>query len=142
MWITLKEGDMRIIRILLVVLFLLPLVSFAEGEKLPVNKVDEKQKKESAIDKREQLQKFAESRIKETYNKCMLSFGESNFCLCLCKNLPIATTFENYISIMTSTKDGLGYNNRSNDEKKLIDLTIKAREMCVKEVSAKEIKKK
>ena len=43
---------------------------------------------------------------------------------------------------MTSTKDGLGYNNRSNDEKKLIDLTIKAREMCVKEVSAKEIKKK
>ena len=133
---------MRTIRILLVVLFLLPLVSFAEGNKLPVNKVDEKQKKESAIDKREQFKKYAESMIKEKYLKCLASFGDTNFCQCLCKNLPVVDTFENYIAIVISTKDGLGYNNRNNDEKKIIDLTFKAREICVNEVSAKEIKKK
>jgi hypothetical protein len=132
---------MKIIRILFVMLLVFPLVLFADGKKMSVNKVDEKQKLELADEKSEKLQKLADALLKEKYLKCMTSFGDDNFCQCLCKNLPVLSSFENYIAIVTANKEELNYKKYNDVEKKAIDLTYKARGICVNEVMTRTKKK-
>lgn len=133
---------MKIIKILLIVSFIFPLVSFADAKKMPVDKVDERQKQQNIDEKSEKLQKLADALLKEKYLKCMTSFGDDSFCQCLCKNLPVLSSFENYIAIVTATKEELNYKKYNDVEKKAIDLTYKARGICVNEVLAKTKKKK
>ena len=133
---------MKIIKILFLVVFIFPLVSFADAKKMPVDKVDQKQKQESIDDKSEKLQKLADALLKEKYLKCMTAFGDDSFCKCLCKNLPVLSSFENYVAIITSTKEELNYKKYNDVEKKAIDLTFKARGICVNEVLTRAKKKK
>ncbi len=79
---------------------------------------------------------------------CMKAFGDVRFCECLCENLPVFLTFEEYISIITSTltydnftdmnvKDKLRFINTNlgiEDSSKLISNAINARDKCVKEI--------
>ncbi|MGB5217012.1 MAG: hypothetical protein WBN66_01815 [Smithella sp.] len=133
---------MKIIKILLLVLFVFPLVSFADGKKMPVDKVDEKQKHESIDEKSEKLQKLADTLLTQKYSKCMTSFGDDSFCQCICKNLPVLSSFENYIAIVTATKEELNYKKFNDVEKQAIELTYKARGICVNEVMTRTKKKK
>lgn len=125
----------------IVAIFLFPLISCAQEKQLPVDKVDQLQKLDDVINKLDQLKNLTDSLAKEKYYKCVKAFGDNKFCKCLSDNMPIVNTFEDYIVIVTSTKDELNYNNRDKKEKELIDLTYKAREMCVNLDSAHEIKK-
>jgi len=136
-----EEKNMKIIKILLIVSFIFPLVSYADAKKMPVDKVDKKQKQESIDEKSEKLQKLADTLLKEKYLKCMTSFGDDIFCQCLCKNLPVLSSFENYIAIVTATKEELNYKKFNDVEKKAIDLTYKARSICVNEVLTRTKKK-
>lgn len=133
---------MRFTRILMIVLLVFPLMSFAQEKQMPVETVDEIQKLDSIKNKAEQLKSLVDSIAQDKYYKCVKAFGDNKFCKCLSENLPIVDTFEDYITIVTSTRDELNYNNRNDDDKKTIDLTYKTREMCVNLVSDKKIKKK
>ena len=133
---------LSIVIVSIMFMFLFPLISFAQEKQLPVDKVDEIQTLDDIKNKLDQLKNITDSMTQEKYYKCVKAFGDNKFCKCLSENLPIVDTFEDYITIVTSTKDELGYNKRNDDDKKTIDLTYKAREMCVNLVSTKEIKKK
>ncbi|HQO14594.1 MAG TPA: hypothetical protein PLB69_05110 [Smithellaceae bacterium] len=133
---------MKILRIMLVMLFIFPFISYADGTKSTVKKANDVKKQASSVEKSEKLQELADSLLKEKYLKCMLSFGDDAFCQCLCKNLPVLSSFENYIAIVTTKKEDLNYSQYTDVEKKAIDLTVRARGICVNEVIEKNKKKK
>ncbi len=124
------------------VMLLFPLMSFAQEKQMPIDKVDQIQNMDDLINKLDNLKNMTESIAKEKYYKCVKAFGNNKFCKCLSDNLPVITTFEDYIVIVTSRKDELNYSNRNKEEKEIIDLTYKAREKCVNLDAAKEVKKK
>lgn len=64
---------------------------------------------------------------------CQKSVGSEKFCGCLANKLPLAVDFITYVKILSLTKDELGYKDASAEDKKIIDLTIEAREICVKD---------
>lgn len=127
--------------VFMIAMFLLPLISFAQEKQMLVDKVDQLQKLDDAKNKLDQLKNLIDSSAREKYYKCVKAFGDNKFCKCLSDNLPVVDTFEDYIVIVTSSKDELNYNNRTKEDKEIIDLTYKAREMCVNLDSAREIKK-
>ena len=127
----------RLIKLLAILLILSPITTFAQEKQLPIEAVDQFQKLEHISNSLDQLQKMAESIVREKYYKCMKSFGDDGFCQCLSEKLPIITTFENYISIVTSDKEELGYMNLKDDDKEIVDLTYKTRETCVNKTPTK-----
>ena len=81
-----------------------------------------------AIDKAGAL---LESMGRKRETACKLAFGDASFCSCLTESLPAIVSFDNYIHIVTSTKDELGYSKLSAGDKGLVDATRSARESCV-----------
>jgi hypothetical protein len=123
------------------ILLLSSSLAFAQGKQLPVDKVDEMQKLEGLTGKLDQLKAMADSMTKEKYYKCVKAFGDTQFCKCLADNHPIGLSFEEYITIVTSSRDELDYKNRNDEGKQMIDITYKAREMCVNIKQPKNTKK-
>ena len=79
----------------------------------------------------EELGAMGDSMGRKKETACLLAFGDEGFCGCLRENLPVITSFELYVQIVTSSKENLGYAKLSADEKVMVDNTIKARESCV-----------
>jgi hypothetical protein len=63
--------------------------------------------------------------------KCMMAVGTEPFCDCLAQNTPVGASFEDYITITTTSKDDLKYSTLDQETKGLVDNTLKAREACV-----------
>ena len=133
---------MILTRVLIIVFLVFPLTSFAQDKQMPVDKIDEIQKLDRLINKVEQVEKLAENISNEKYYKCLKAFGNNEYCKCLADNLPIRVTFENYILIVTSNRDELGYKDLKDEDKKMVNITYKTRNTCVDLVSAKKIKEK
>jgi len=76
--------------------------------------------------------KVVEERMSQNkrYN-CIKAFGHAGFCNCLIDELPVGLSFKDYIIIVTSTKEELGYDKLSKDDKKMVDKVITARDLCV-----------
>jgi hypothetical protein len=62
--------------------------------------------------------------------KCLVAFGHEPFCSCLREDLPLSVTLENYVTIATSTKEELGYDSASKEDRSIVDTTLKARDTC------------
>lgn len=62
--------------------------------------------------------------------QCMKAFPNERFCRCLASQMPMVLTMTQYTAITTSAREDIGYGEMSDDEKKVIDITIEAREKC------------
>jgi hypothetical protein len=111
---------------------------FAEEGKDPQQQLtlEEIQKMDDLNEAKRLLQQFREatnnmSKIK--YSNCFKAFGDNKFCQCLTSKLPVPISFGYYVQIVTTPKNELGYSQLSQEDKKVVDVTLEAREICVGE---------
>lgn len=112
-------------------------LAFAQQKQIQVDKIDEIQKLDKLMGDLDKLKVQAEQISKEKYYKCLKAFGDDLFCQCLRDNLPVGATFEDYIAIVTSTKEEFGYQILNDNDKKIVDITYNVREMCVNKRTSK-----
>jgi hypothetical protein len=86
-----------------------------------------------------ELEVLAASITTTKYIQCLKVVGSDPFCQCLKDNLPVGTSFDMYVTIVIATKDDLKYQQLSEEDKKLVNSTYKARDMCVKNVFNNEM---
>ncbi len=79
----------------------------------------------------EDMKLMAERNAQKKYSDCLKAFGNHAFCQCLRDQSPIGIDFADYVKVVTTTKDELGYSKADKETKQLIDNTLKAREACV-----------
>lgn len=63
------------------------------------------------------------------------AFPDEAFCTCLADKIPMSFSMIHYVTIVTMSREDLGYDQLSEDERKAVDVTIQARETCAGEVS-------
>lgn len=68
---------------------------------------------------------------KQKAEQCLKAVGRDKFCNCIGEKLPAVVSFEQYIHIMVTSKDELGYNAMPPEQKKMVDDTLETREKCV-----------
>lgn len=99
-------------------------LALAQQKQMPVDKIDEMQFANTMIG-------FTYKIVQEKYDKCLKAFGDDLFCECLRVNLPALVTFQDYITIVTSTKEELQYQDLNDAAKKAVDKTYNVIEICV-----------
>ncbi len=62
--------------------------------------------------------------------QCMRAFPHEAFCECLANKMPMAINVIQYTVATTVSREDLGYDSISEDERKAVDVTIQAREDC------------
>lgn len=80
------------------------------------------------------FQKKLDDHSRQRHTACLMAIGHEGFCGCLSGNLPVAIGFTGYVEVVTKTKDELGYAQLSADHRKVVDVTLAARETCVASV--------
>jgi len=65
--------------------------------------------------------------------QCMRAFPHEQFCRCLASKIPMVLTITQYTAIVTSSREQIGYEGMSGEEKRAIDVTMRAREECAAE---------
>lgn len=65
--------------------------------------------------------------------QCMRAFPHQQFCRCLGNQLPMVLTIAQYTAIVTTSREQIGYEGMSSEEKKVIDITRESRETCAAE---------
>jgi hypothetical protein len=123
------------------VLLFLPICSFAQVETNQPPSLDTLQKLQKVqaqidegkdlLDKLNRLSVTMERVANDKYINCLQAFGVDPFCKCLGDNLPIRITFAAYVQIVTSSKEELGYDKLSDDDKQVVDTVLSVREQCV-----------
>ena len=68
---------------------------------------------------------------KATKRQCLTAVANEALCTCLAEKLPMKINFVQYVSIITLTKEELGYDKLSPDDKKIVDLTRGTRDQCI-----------
>lgn len=63
---------------------------------------------------------------------CLTAVANEALCSCLSEKLPLKISFSDYVAIVTVTKEELGYEKLSPDDKKIVDLTRGTRDQCIK----------
>ncbi len=67
----------------------------------------------------------------EKESHCMKVFGKEKFCKCLAENLPRDVGLEQYVHVVVTPKEGLGYDGMTPEQKKGVDQTLAVRDRCV-----------
>ncbi len=98
---------------------------------MPVETMHQIDSLENALDATKELELLVESISRQKFSDCMKAFGNQNFCQCLREKSPVGVDFAGYVKVVTTTKDELGYSKADKETKRLIDNTLKAREVCV-----------
>lgn len=62
---------------------------------------------------------------------CEKAVGNPKFCECLSQKLPYIFNFNQYVAIVTQTKEQNGYNNLSADQKRAYNMIPSVRDQCV-----------
>ena len=63
--------------------------------------------------------------------QCMKAVAREKFCSCVSDNLPREVSFEQYVHTLVTSRDKLGYEAMTIDQKKIVDATIGVREKCI-----------
>lgn len=80
-----------------------------------------------------QVQKSSGAKMEQ----CMSATGVKNLCSCLTEKLPADITFEQYVHSVVGTKQELGYDGMSVEQRKLVDAAVAARDACVEKEKEK-----
>ncbi len=67
----------------------------------------------------------------EKESHCMKAFGREKFCRCLAENLPREVGLEQYVHVVVTPKEGLGYEGMTPEQKKGVDQVLAVRDRCV-----------
>lgn len=67
----------------------------------------------------------------EKMEQCMSATGVKKLCSCLTDKLPPDTTFEQYVHNVITTRQELGYDAMSPEQRKKVDAAVAARDACV-----------
>lgn len=78
-----------------------------------------------------ELERAGDNLIQNKKFNCLKAFGNADFCNCLVEKLPIGLSFRDYIMIITSTKEEIGYDKLSKDDRDMVDMAVSARDLCV-----------
>jgi len=115
-------------RILLSFLLLSTFSSVSFSDEDSPRTINELQKEEFLIDG--SLVERLEREGKRKYFQCMRAFPHKKYCSCLSGKIPLVLSMTQYTLVVTMSKEDLGYDKLSEDEKKAVDVTIRARESC------------
>jgi hypothetical protein len=101
---------------------------------MPLHAQDDIQEKIRLLE--QQVQELKTLRVQQAVGRqkadqCLKAVGRDKFCNCIGENLPAAVSFEQYIHIMVTSKEELGYSAMPPEQKKMVDATLEAREKCV-----------
>lgn len=101
----------------------------------PYKSIEQLNKEETLKKGMATLEEF-EAKLKKLTIKvesdCMKAFGYKPFCDCLTSNLPVAWSFNDYISITTRTKEENGYTKLDSEHRAAYDKVNPIRDECVK----------
>jgi hypothetical protein len=107
------------------------------AEKMSAEQIQKLDSLNHAMESLDKLGKLADSMTRQKKSDCLKAFGNQDFCQCLSDNLPVPVSFELYVTIVTTPKDKLGYSELDQENKDIVDVTINAREKCVKKQTTK-----
>lgn len=121
-------------KIVVLVLFLLFVNSAFAQQDLPLEQRQKLADIEKAIAAMNKLKAMSEEISQEKKQACLKAFGHTKFCGCLADHAPIALSFQQYISVVTHSKDENKYSTLNSENKKIYDLALAARDQCVKQL--------
>ncbi len=126
----------RTLILFLALLFAYPSLAQDGGKEKPLPKeaIDQLEFMTEALEDMQSLEKQFDSMMRARGNECLKSFGHLKFCTCLNEKLAAGLSFRDYIVVMATTKEELGYPTMPLKQKQLVDSAIKTREQCVMSV--------
>ncbi|HEY4714821.1 MAG TPA: hypothetical protein VIH30_11355 [Aquirhabdus sp.] len=110
-------------------------IAVAQEPQAPETEVEKMHRQdayEQAIRSLEELRLLTENVANKKYSDCIKAYGNKEFCGCLRDKSPVGIDFAGYITIVTTPKEELGYSKASIEDRRMIDATLKSREVCVK----------
>jgi hypothetical protein len=63
-------------------------------------------------------------------SQCLAVVGQESFCICLARQMPSGLGFEQYVVILSKTKEENGYDNLGKNMKRAYDSIPEARDKC------------
>lgn len=96
-----------------------------------LQEINKKEAQENVSNRIQELANLLMEGAKKKYNDCLKAFGDHEFCQCIQNKTPSSITFAEYIAIVITPKENLGYSEADEDTKGIIDNALKARETCV-----------
>jgi hypothetical protein len=123
-------------RIFLLLLYLLVSSAIAQPSKSieQLRKEEDFRRATAALD---DLDSKLNTIIKKRTSDCEMAVGYKPFCNCILKDLPVAWSFNDYVSIATRSKEENGYSKMDKELRSAYDKVIPIRDFCVKTINAK-----
>lgn len=112
---------------------------FIAGSVCPVAAAnnDELLKKIEQLERQLKELKQIQKSSSEKMEQCMKATGVEKLCSCLKERLPEELTFEQYVHNVVSTRQELGYEAMSVEQRKKVDSSVVARDACVEKEKEK-----
>lgn len=79
----------------------------------------------------DQMKQGFDAATKKRELDCLKAFGDAAFCGCIRERSPALASFADYVQVVTTPKEELGYAKLDTEMKGFVDNLIKAREVCV-----------
>lgn len=70
-------------------------------------------------------------RVRKREANCLRAFGDTAFCECLKNECPAVAAFADYVTVVTHSKEELGFGKLDEKLKAVVDDLLKAREVCL-----------
>lgn len=104
--------------------------------KIPLLTLDEIRELESKLPAiGDTLFELADKLSRHKRFECLKVFGRDQFCSCLASKTHLLMSMDQYVIIVTKTKEELRYSDLSPEDQMTIDTTLKARDECVLEMT-------
>ena len=133
-----KKNQIKITSLIITALFavIAPYAAYATQAEVPPAMPLEQQEKlqllYNAVDKLQDLGASIERASMKSKGQCMKAIGNEQFCKCIVDNSSIIINFVDYVALVSTTKEDLGYDRLSESDKKTVDSARLARDKCVK----------
>jgi hypothetical protein len=108
------------------------------GRPLSKEQIEQLEAGINALDTIDSLKKSMDAMIRARGSSCIKAFGHERFCKCLNEKLAVGLSFQDYVIVMTKTKDQLKYASLSTEQKQLVDNAIEVRDQCVTSVFTRQ----
>jgi len=129
-----SEGTVKIV--LLVLIAAIASISSAQQPK-SLEQLQREEQLDGVLDTINKAEAALDVFVKERATDCAKAIGYAPFCNCLVKELPIAWSFADYVSITTRTKEENGYAKMTKEYQGAYDKVAPIRDRCVKAINAK-----
>ena len=113
-------------------LYITPSIAQVSGDRpLTKEQIDQLDSLEKSVEKIKQLRQNVDTLSRALKSDCLRTVGNDQFCNCLGEKLPWILSFQEYVSVVTSSKDQLAAANLSREQHEVVDKAAQARDECV-----------